>query len=323
MKLLYAFARNVKRRLTGQTTYSILKNYHRRFKKYSFVDGKCVTEQQYEASITRLYHTIEKGLSYEKYRPGFGKDNVDMLLNSLEQYSGIGLDTEKEFYRTALSCLYEYLKKNEEHGVKNPELEIRLKQLPGKPNNCGGTIVISAPLRPESLSYKELVTTRHSIRHFSKRPLDIEKVKDSIRLAQYTPSACNRQGWKTRIVSDKEKIKRILENQNGNRGFGQEFDQLLIITADLRTEQKDREIFEAFIDGGMYAESVINALYYYGIGAVPLSAALTVGQEKNIRKNIDIDDAEVLIMFIGIGNYPEGEFLTTRSERRFAYIDVI
>ena len=307
----------------GQTTHAVLENYYKKFEKYSFVDGECVSEPQFEASITRLYHTVEKGLSYSDYRAGFGKDNIEMLMKSLEQYAGKGFDTNKDFYQTALSCLYAYIQKNREFGVNNQELETRIQNIPGQPNNCGGTITVSSPSFPESLTYKELVESRHSIRHFSEEPLDIEKVKNAIRLAQYTPSACNRQGWKTRIVADKSIINKILENQNGNRGFGHEFDKLLIITADLRTEQKNREIFEAFIDGGMYAQSVINSLFYYGIGSVPLSAALTAGQENKVREVAKIEDAEVLILFVGVGNYPKGELLTTRSERRAAEIEVL
>ena len=161
-----------------------------------------------------------------------------------------------------------------------------------------------------------MVKSRHSIRHFDAEPVDINVLKEAIRLAQFTPSACNRQGWKTRIIADKEKIKLILENQNGNRGFGQEIDKLLIVTADLRSQQKSRELFQAFIDGGMYAESILNSLFYYGIGAVPLSASLTPLQEKVVRETGNINDAEVLILIIGVGNYPNGSFLTTRSERK-------
>lgn len=73
----------------------------------------------------------------------------------------------------------------------------------------------------------------------------------------------------------------------------------------------------------MYAESVLNCLYSKGIGSVPLSASLTAEQEKNVRKVIGMDDAEVFILFIGVGNYPEGEFLTTRSERKPIEVEVI
>lgn len=199
-------------------------------------------------------------------------------------------------------------------------MEERLRRLPGKVNSCGGTITISVPNQTENMNYEELILNRHNIRHFSQKPLDMDLLKAAINLAQFTPSACNRQGWRTIIIADKRKIEEILANQNGKSGFGQEFDKLLIIISDLRTQQREREIFQAFIDGGMYAESVINALYYKDIGSVPLSASLTMEQEKNIRKIIKISNAEV---FIGVGNYPEENFLAARSERQPARIEVI
>ena len=67
----------------------------------------------------------------------------------------------------------------------------------------------------------------------------------------------------------------------------------------------------------MYAQSIINALHYYHIASVPLSASLKKNQEENIRRILALDDAEVLIMFIGIGNYPD-DCKTTRSERHEA-----
>ena len=302
---------------------SPIDKYNYRFNKYAFVDCHCESPEQFEASIIRLYHTIEKGLSYEDYRAGFGADNVEKLITSLEQYNSKGYNIDAFFYKTALSCLNAYVKKNKEYGHEDKALEQRIGALPGTSNGLGGTIALSTPAQPEVLPYEKLVSTRHSIRHFSDKPVDLDVLRDAVKLAQYTPSACNRQGWKTRIVADKDKLMKILANQNGNRGFGQEFDKLLVITADLRAQQRNREIFQAFIDGGMYAESVLNSLYSKGIGSVPLSASLTCEQEKNVRNVVGMDDAEVLILFIGVGNYPDGEFLTTRSERKLIDVEVI
>lgn len=320
---IWKMVSKIKKSVLGNATKNALHGYYKKFEKYSFVDCNCNDFVQFEASIIRLYHTIEKGLSYADYRAGFGKENVEKLLASLEQYSSKGWDTSVFFYETAISCLYAYIQKNKDYGYENILLEERVRKLPGKGNFFGGSVTVSAPAEPKSLTYEELVKTRKSIRHFSSTPVDICLLKESIKLAQYTPSACNRQGWKTRIVADKEKIKNILANQNGNKGFGHEFDKLLVVTADLRAQQKNRELFQAFIDGGMYAQSILNSLFSFGIGAVPLSAALLVEQERNVRKIIDVDDAEVFILFIGVGNYPKGNFLTTRSERKPIEIEVI
>lgn len=298
-------------------------DYYNKYQKYSFADGLCTNEKQFEASITRLYHTVEKGLSYLNYRPGFGKENIEALVMSLEQYSK-RYDVDRFFYQTALSVLNEYMRKNSEHGVENKELYKRVSALPGTVNEAGGASKF-VPLTSEELdkaNYKELVETRHSIRHFSDFPVELEKVEAAIKLAQYTPSACNRQGWKTYIVKDKTILKEVLKNQNGNRGFGQEFDKLLVVVGDLRCFNRDREVFQVYIDGGMYAMRVLDSLYYERIASVPLSASLTKEQEENVRRLLNLDSAEVLIMFIGIGNYPD-ECQTTRSERKPAEYTVI
>ena len=283
---------------------------------YSFEDCKCISKEQFEYSITRLYHTIEKGLSYENYRPGFGAANIEALLTSLEQFVAKGYNVNSFTYETALSCLYQYIYKNKEYGIIDNELEKRINKLPGEKNDLGGSIEVSSPLNPSKLPFRDVLLSRHSIRHFSNEPVDMSKLESAIKLAQHTPSACNRQGWKTRVVSDKCLMQSVLLNQNGNKGFGNEFNKLLVVTADLRAQQKNREVFQAFIDGGMYAQNLLNALYTEGIGSVPLSASLTLYQDHNIRKLLEISDAEIFILFIGIGNYPDGVFLTTKSERK-------
>ena len=66
----------------------------------------------------------------------------------------------------------------------------------------------------------------------------------------------------------------------------------------------------------------------YGIGTFGESAYEFVRflekakQDENVRKLLKLDPAEVLIMFIGIGNYPD-ECQTTRSERKSAEYTVV
>ena len=142
-------------------------------------------------------------------------------------------------------------------------------------------------------------------------------------LAQHTPSACNRQGWKCIVIKDKEKIREVLNNQNGNTGFGDEINKLLVVVSDLNYFSKGRELHQAFIDGGMYAMNVIHALHYYGVGTIPLSAALNNEQERNVRRLLEMKENEILIMFIGCGNYPDEKIMTTRSSRREPNIKLI
>lgn len=314
MKILGKIKRklDVKKQLNNKS-----KKYENRFDECAFKGNKCSNFEQYEAVITRWYHTIEKGLAYVNFRAGFGKNNMDSLLETMDNYIKDGYDENAFFFQTSLSVIQKYIRKNAEFGVKVPTIEDRIKRLPGVANNYGGIIKFE-PLDEkelQSLNYKDFICNRHSMRHFSSEPVDMEKLKAALKLAQYTPSACNRQGWSAVVVNDKKILAEVLKNQNGNEGFGQEFDKLLLLVADLSFFNHDRELFQPYIDGGMYAQSVLNALHFYHIAAVPLSASLTEQQEKHVRRLLSLNEAEVLIMFIGIGNYPD-ICQTTRSERR-------
>lgn len=297
--------------------------YFFNYSKYSFDEDDCHFREQYEANITRLYHTIEKGLSYEDFRPGFGKANINLLISQLKAYSN-KYGSDEFFYQTALSTLYSYIEKNKYYGYYPKKVVKEINQLPGFANDCGGVVTFTPtePIELKKMNYEQLVKSRHSIRHFSSSPVDVSRIKLAIELAQFTPSACNRQGWKSRIIEDQKVKTQLLNNQNGNRGFGSEIDKLIMVTGDLKYFSVDREMFQVYIDGGMYAKSVLDSLHFYGIATIPLSVALSYEQEKEIRSLINMSDSEVFVLLIGIGNYPDN-CITTRSARKPVNIEII
>lgn len=298
---------------------TLFKNYIKRYEKNTFGNKDYINYCQYEAVITKMYHALEKGLGYSNYRAGFGEKAVLELISTMKKYAE-SYDVEAFFYKTALCTLNEYIRKNKEYGYENEEINEKIAKLAGTPNGVGGIIEFDPEKQPGN--FADFIVSRHSIREFSDTPVDIEKLKAAVKLSQHTPSACNRQGWKTVIISNKDVLKEVLSNQNGNRGFGEKIDKLLVITCDLCYFNKSREVHQAFIDGGMYAMNILHSLHYHKIATIPLSASLNVSQEENVRNAIKMKDSEVLIMFIGVGNYPE-VCQTTRSERRNADIVII
>lgn len=299
-----------------------LLTYYKNYKKFSFIEMKCHDERQFEASITKLYHAVEKGLSYSDYKPGFGRKNIDNLIASMEQYSK-KYDVTAFFYETALCVLHEYIEKNRNYGHKDEELENRVSLLKGAPNNSGGVIEFTPFKKQEgTFDFGNFIKSRHSLRHFSDIPAKTETIIEALEIAQHTPSACNRQGWKARLITNPSLIKDVLANQNGNRGFAQEISSLIIVTGDLRCSNSSRELYQVFIDGGMYAMNILHAIHDKELASIPLSASLNEKQEKNIRELVNIADYEVFIMFIGVGNYPN-HCVTTKSARKEPTVEVL
>ena len=67
--LMYCLSDYIKAKLKKIKSYGLvnssekqgLKEYYKRFCKYSFSNYECDSYEQYEGYITRLYHTVENG----------------------------------------------------------------------------------------------------------------------------------------------------------------------------------------------------------------------------------------------------------------------
>src|SRR5690606_2840615 len=126
-----------------------------------------------------------------------------------------------------------------------------------------------------------------------------ETIRDIVDIAKSAPSVCNRQGWKAHCYSDKLKIKELLSYQNGNAGFTDVIDKLLIVTADAKafTNYESNQIF---IDGGLFSMNILLAIHAAGLGACPLNTCYPYFIEKKVKLASEIPDNERLIMMIGI-----------------------
>lgn len=113
-------------------------------------------------------------------------------------------------------------------------------------------------------------------------------------------------------VSD-EKKDEVIGLQNGNRGFGEDIGQMLVVTsnqidwdADFRTS--------AYLDGGIFTMNLLYALHYYHICACTLNAHLSIKKQKKLREITGMKPAEIPVCFIGIG-MPTEKMRIAKSRR--------
>ena len=124
-------------------------------------------------------------------------------------------------------------------------------------------------------------------------------VGEAIKLAQYTPSACNRQGWKTHVYKGTQSVD-LVKWQGGSHGFEEECRNTILVTANLKAFLW-HETHQAYIDGGLYAMNLINALHSLGLGCIPLSCGFEYPKLYQL-KNFNIPENEVPIVIIAFGN---------------------
>lgn len=281
---------------------------YKRFIKYSAYNG-LKTKENMIAFILKEYHAIEKGLSLISVRPGFGVKRINKLVTVLQDYiPKYGIDSVAQ---GAIDCLKNYLdfdkKANNAPNSVRKSVEDLVSGFTNAPE-LGGTKAITKNeiALAVDIDFEKFFKNRFSTREYSKEPVPREVLIEAIEIARYTPSVCNRQGWKVYVVESSQKplLQKFLGVQNGNRGFGEEIDTLLIVCGKLSSFFA-RERNQAFVDGGMFAMSLILALHSKGLGTCCLNTSYTAEENEKFNKVYSLDSDIVPIMFIGVGNLKE------------------
>lgn len=227
---------------------------------------------------------------------------------------------DKEFLRYPLSTIFSYIEYTEKQEVSIDDIKNDFNKLIHNLQPFNLTSVhagIRKVTKEEILSkcntsFESLLYSRHSIRYFSDKPLNQELIIKALELAQRTPSACNRQGWKTHVFEGEDSIK-LIKWQGGCRGFENELKHSILVTANLKAFLY-YEVHQAYIDGGLYAMNLINALHSLGLGCIPLSCGFESWKLQQL-KDFDIPENEVPIVIIGFGHLLD-EFNVAISTRK-------
>jgi nitroreductase len=264
-------------------------------------------EEKLTAKMTYYYHLIEKGLSMTNLRLGFGKKKITELLKLVRVYQRVGFDIKKSQFITACSVLAKYYEIHKKENFKIEDYfnytDYELIKLYSE-NSRGGTVEI---LRSEYFSktknsFIEFVKSRHSIRYFSDKLVEINNIKHIVEVANFCPSACNRQPCKVYSVNDKSMVDKILRIQQGIDSTSEFIYQLLVVTSNRNYFFTSGERNQIFVDGGIFLESLLLSLHAESIAACPLHWSLNYSHDQKIKKLIGLSGGEKVIALIAFGH---------------------
>jgi len=292
-----------------------------RFLRHSGINKNRQFRNQQAARITMIYHQIEKGLSLAAPRPGFGKEVIERLFAALPPFvSRFGIVPPAS---TAISALEAYVRFNENAGLDMTDVKRRMSTIASlgtiSKGSCqtAGTIAVEKNDldRLRQSNFADVFNSRYSIRNFAGGVIAHDDIADAVKLAQKTPSVCNRQAWKVHVFDDGAAMRSLLEIQAGSRGFGENASAVLVVTCDLLCFVGVAERYQAWIDGGMFCMSLCLAFHAAGYGTCCLNWSKEPSDDKRLRAAAPIDDAEQVIMLIAVGTLPE-RFNVAASPRR-------
>jgi nitroreductase len=298
---------------------------HKDVSRFSRTASFSVFDDGYDQVVSRIMysvHALEKGLARNRdMRLGFGREALSNLNDALVVYLTKGYDRSDFAYVEGVSVIQRYA---EVHAKANFDIRFLDEFIsseflhPGNVYGAAGTKTVrkADKLHNCKKPFHELAQGRSSVREFSGEPIDRQKVMNAIRIAEKTPSVCNRQGWKVYWVEDAKLARQVLQHQRGF-GYPQMPEVLLTITVSNNTYLSPVERNQAFVDGGLFSMSLMYGLEYEGLAVVPLNAMMYYRDQKAVRRLLDIDDSEMITMFMAVGDFMD-ECVVPVSDRKSA-----
>ena len=274
------------------------------------ISENCLFENNRIASeLIRNSHSIEKGLSIEKTRLGYGHKIQVEMMKRIMLLENSNSSYHKEAVYMALDSLRSYIKYHDENNFTDDVIEQIRKFIANfdlkNDNIYGGSIL----LKKENMVFnvKEIerfFNLRHSIREYDNSDVSDDKILKALKLAQRAPSACNRQGFRAYILS-KNASRKMSHTLEGIGGFANSVNRFILITGKL-SSYRANENRQFIVSASIFAAYLSLTLHLYGMGACVIQRPLIWNTEWNTLRNyLKIEKDEQLVLMIAVGNLKE------------------
>ena len=304
------FRKNAKKLWRKSNTRRLLKrNYQydkQRFEQFASPSRNLNNVKQQLAMITMLCHSVEKGLSLADTKPGFGRVNVQNLITLLHKFP----NKNNKLIKSAISALVGYQEHCHRYGNKEEEVDSRIKKIRQTYNSINDNDRGVRKIRKEEIEryckidLSDFFRLRFSIRQFTGERIEDSLIRKALCMAQKPPSVCNRQSSRVHVFENDSLGQKVLALQTGNRGFGHNAGKILVVTSELSSFLSVGERNQCWIDGGMFAMSLLYALHSLGLGTCCLNWSVQKETDQRLRDVAEISLSESIIMMIAVGRIP-------------------
>lgn len=256
-------------------------------------------------STLLVAHALEKGMGIQNVKKGYGIEKAKNLCELLQELKAAGRENEYA-YQEGLAVLWAYIRFQESTGVDVGEIRGQAEKL-GSSNisNAGYKVFTKEELtNGTDIDFGAFLGSKHSVRKMTEQEITREEMETAVRYAGRAPSACNRQPSKVYYSLDHEKNKALAALVPGNKGFSEDIPYYCVVTAD-RTLFGSNEMFQWFVNGGIFVGYFVLALHSFGIGSCVFQWPAFNDQEQNLRDLIHAGEREAIIAIVGYGKYPD------------------
>ena len=292
----------------------IIRHYH----ILKIQDTSLAKQNHLAAELSRFTHSIEKGLAINSPRLGFGHDKQRKMMAIISLLENSSSSYHREVCEVAIDALKDYLTFHNKRNYSDDfclELKDYVEQHQTiHDGKYGGVFSVNkSEFNFDQVYLEKYIKSRHSIRDFSNEDVDEELLRKALKLAQYAPSACNRQGVRAYVLS-KEKSLELAQRLTGIGGFADQAARLIMITGKTSAYRKD-ETYQYIVSASIYAAYLSLTLHAYGLGGCIVQRQVVWSRDwEQLKKYYDIQEDEQLCLIIAVGNLKD-QFYVPVSHR--------
>ena len=279
--------------------------------------------------LRRNIHRLEKGLIMPNKRAVFAMDYIGETLEAFENSVEI---KQQKIDKLEIQWAYDVLKSYFNHLQNNNVENLKVKKFIGQFQEIEKKYILTSDYlatksslkipysnRPENpVRYEDLLKLsirRRSVRFYKPEIPPRYLIDKAIEIANYSPSACNRQPFEFRIFDSPDLVKKIANIPFGTSGYADNIPCIIVIVGDLSSYFSPRDRHVIYIDGSLAAMSFMLALETLGLSSCPINWPDFGFLEKKMKKSLSLKDYERPVMLISVG-FADQDKLVPYSQKK-------
>lgn len=255
--------------------------------------------------LRRNIHRIEKGLLMKPRRDIFAKDYIIDTVTLFHLAIKVNEVNKEEEIQWAFDVLTKYFEV-----VRDDPIILRARN---NFNNSANVKRFENNLYipycrttnkndiPDYKSLLNLSIQRRSVRWYLDKPVPRDLIDDALKIANFAPSACNRQPYYYKIIDDLELVRKVAKIPLGTGGYGHNIKTLALLIGDLSAFRFERDRHLIYIDASLSAMAFMYALETLNLSSCPINWGEVPKLESRMRKLVKLKPYERIIMLISIG----------------------
>ncbi|PFG32524.1 nitroreductase family protein [Sanguibacter antarcticus] len=310
----------------GATGYSVLGFGTFNREQYAVLSGRrsyyrnLSQERVTHVELRRNVHRLEKGILMQPRRSSFAGDYILETVHfySVAVRSGSGPTIDAAELQWAQDVLREYfaIVDDSSPAVRKAREQFEALDHLSEPGNAKP--YAHSSIKRSDIDFDQmllLAQQRRSVRWFSPRRVEREKIDRALEIGRQSPTACNRLPYEFRIFDDPAMVQKVAGIPFGAAGYSHQIPTIVVVVGRLDSYFSPRDRHAIYVDASLASMGFIYGLEAQGLSSSIINWPDFEPLEQKMSKTLHLAPHERVVMLMAVG-YADPDSLVAYSQKK-------